>query len=91
MDSNPKKYNFENSAQFFNEPLPYKEDFIEAFKTYCAENSFPIEINDKNEAIFLNSAKAFIAIQLFDENLYNRIVNQKDPFIQKVLGTIDGS
>ena len=91
MDSNPKKYNFKNSAQFFNEPLPYKEDFIEAFKTYCAENSFPIEINDKNEAIFLNSAKAFIAIQLFDENLYNRIVNQKDPFIQKVLGTIDGS
>lgn len=89
MDLKPQKYNFDNPAEFFNEPLPYKEDFIDAFKTYCLENSFPIEINDKNQEIFLNSAKAFIAIQLFGENLHTRIVNQKDPFIQKALDTID--
>lgn len=91
MDANPQKYNFENAAQFFNEPLPFKEDFMEAFKIYCTENSFPIEINNKNEAIFFNSAKAFIAIQLFGENLYNRIVNQKDPFIRKALDAIGAS
>jgi hypothetical protein len=61
---------------------------MEAFKTYCTANGFPIEINNKNEAIFFNSVKAFIAIQLFGENLYNRIVNQKDPFIQKALDAI---
>jgi len=91
MDANPQKYNFENAAQFFNEPLPFKEDFMEAFKTYCTANGFPIEINNKNEAIFFNSAKAFIAIQLFGENLYNRIVNQKDPFIRKALDAIGAS
>jgi len=88
MDANPKKYAFENPAQFFNEPLPYQEDFVEAFKEYCKANSFPIEINEKNKAIFLNSAKAFIAIQLFDENLYVRIANQKDLFIEKALDDI---
>ena len=51
MDLKPQKYNFDNPAEFFNEPLPYKEDFIDAFKTYCLENSFPIEINDKNQVI----------------------------------------
>ena len=88
MDANPKKYAFENPAQFFNEPLPYQEDFLQAFEEYCKVNSFPIEINEKNRAIFLNSAKAFIAIKLFDENLYVRIANQKDLFIEKVLDYI---
>ena len=48
-------------------------------------------LGKQNEAIFFNSAKAFIAIQLFGENLYNRIVNQKDPFIRKALDAIGAS
>lgn len=74
-------------AQFFNEELPYKEDFIAAFKEYCEQNNYPIEI--ENEESLLNSIKAFIAIQLFDENLYTRIVNQGDPFILRTLSEMD--
>jgi carboxyl-terminal processing protease len=87
LDKNINKYNFDNVAQFFNEELPYKEDFIAAFKEYCEQNNYPIEI--ENEESLLNSIKAFIAIQLFDENLYTRIVNQGDPFILRTLSEMD--
>jgi|TARA_B110000285_G_scaffold230203_1_gene296344 carboxyl-terminal processing protease len=89
MDANPKKYKFDNAPMFYNEPLPFKEELVQAFKKYCKENSYPITINDKNEAILINATKAYIAIQLFSENLYNRIVNEKDPFIQKALSEIE--
>ena len=55
---------------------------------YCIENSYPITITKNNEGILINAIKAYIAIQLFGENLYNRIVNEKDPFIQKILTEI---
>jgi hypothetical protein len=41
-----------------------------------------------NEEVVLNSIKAFIALQVFDENLYTRIINQKDSFIQRALDAI---
>ncbi len=87
LDKNINKYNFDNVAQFFNEELPYKEDFIAAFKEYCKQNNYPIEI--ENEESLLNSIKAFIAIQIFDENLYTRIVNQGDSFILRALSEMD--
>jgi hypothetical protein len=74
-------------AQFFNEELPYKKDFRAAFKEYCKQNNYPIEI--ENEESLFNSIKAFIAIQIFGENLYTRIVNQEDPFILRALTEID--
>ena len=87
LDRNYKKYSFDNAARFFNEELPFKEEFIAAFKKYCKENNFPVEVNDDQS--LLNSIKAFIAIQLFNENLYTRIVNENDSFIKKALSQMD--
>jgi carboxyl-terminal processing protease len=88
MDAHPEKYTFNNAAMFYNEPLPFREELIKAFKDYCIKNSYPITITKDNEEILINATKAYIAIQLFGENLYNRIVNEKDPFIQKTLTEI---
>ena len=85
LDSNYKKYNFNNAPQFYSEPLPFQKEFLKSFKRYCKENSLPLEINEENKASVLTSIKAYIALQQFDENTYIRILNQKDPFIQKAL------
>ena len=63
------------------------EDFIAAFKEYCKENNFPIEVKDDES--LLNSIKAYIAIQLFNQNLYTRIINEGDSFIKKALSQIE--
>ena len=89
LDQNIKKYNFDSAARFFNEELPYKEDFIKAFKKYCKENNFPIDVKDDER--LLNSIKAFIAAQLFDENLSTRIINKEDSFIKKALSQIENN
>lgn len=85
LDKNHKKYKFDNAPQFYNEPLPYAEEFIEAFKIFCNDYNLPLEVNEENKDDILNSIKAFIALQLFDENLYIRIINQTDPFILRAL------
>ena len=88
LDKNTDKYKFENAPKFFSEELPFKEDFIQAFKEYCTANNYPIEINGEKGLVI--SIKAFIAMQLFDENLYTRIINQEDPFVKKALRLIEG-
>jgi carboxyl-terminal processing protease len=87
LDKNPNQYIFNSAAQLYNEELPYKETFITAFKKYFKERNIPYQV--KNEEDLVNPIKAFIAIQRFDENLYTRIVNEGDPFIQKALSQIN--
>ena len=89
LDQNIQKYNFDSAARLFNEELPFKEDFIKAFKLYCKENNFPIEVKDDER--LLNSIKAYIAVQLFDENLSTRIINEEDSFIKKALNQIENN
>jgi hypothetical protein len=86
LDNHFKKYKFDNAAMLLNEPLPYAEEFLSSFKDYCKANNIPMDID--NEEVVLNSIKAFIALQVFDENLYTRIINQKDSFIQRALDAI---
>ncbi|OUW75518.1 MAG: hypothetical protein CBD68_04260, partial [Flavobacteriaceae bacterium TMED208] len=88
LDKNHKKYDFDNPARFFNNELPFKEDFLEAFKIFCKENNLPIEINSQSEKRILNSIKSFIALQLFNENIFTRINNQNDDFVIKALEEI---
>ena len=89
LDQNIQKYNFDSAPRFLNEELPYREDFIKAFKQYCEENNFPIDVKDDDSLI--NSIKAYIAIQLFDENLSTRIINKGDSFIKKALSQIENN
>ena len=88
LNKNYKKYDFNNAPQFYNEPLPFQKEFIASFKRFCKNNSLPIEVNEQNEESILTSIKAYIALQLFDENIYIRIINEKDPFIQRALDEI---
>jgi carboxyl-terminal processing protease len=88
LNKNYKKYDFNNAPQFYNEPLPFQKEFIASFKRFCKNNSLPIEVNEQNEESILISIKAYIALQLFDENIYIRIINEKDPFIQRALDEI---
>ena len=88
LDKNHKKYDFNNPARFFNNELPFKEDFLEAFKIFCIEYNLPIEINSQSEKRILNSIKSFIALQLFNENIFTRINNQNDDFVIKALEEI---
>ena len=86
MDKFRVKYKFKNPAKFYNEPLMDQDQFFKSFKEYCLENDFPLKINNKKMVI--NSIKAYIALQLFGENIFTRIINQEDPFIQKALDDI---
>ena len=88
LDKNSKKYNFDNAAKFFNEDLPNKKEFISSFKKFCKENSLPINIDNYIESSVLNSIKAHIALQLFNENVFNRILNQNDPFFIRTMQEI---
>lgn len=88
LDKNFKKYDFTNAPRFFNEELPFQEEFLEAFKTFCKDYSIPIEITSENKKSILNSIKAVIALQRFNENMYIRILNQTDPFIHRALEEI---
>ena len=91
LDKQYKKYNFDNAPQFFNEELPYPEEFIAAFKVFCKSYSLPIKVTQENQARILNSIKAFIALQRFNENMYIRIINQTDPFILRALEEVTKS
>ena len=89
MDKVRGKYNFNNAARFYNEELVDQDNFFKSFKDYCLENDFPIMIN--NRKMLINSIKAYIALQLFGENIFTRIMNQEDPFIQKALDHLNNS
>ncbi|MGB1020159.1 MAG: S41 family peptidase [Flavobacteriaceae bacterium] len=87
LDKNRKPFQFSGPSHFFSEPLPRAEELLEAFKTYSQENNLSIDLKDK-EAI-LNSFKSYMALQLFDENMYYRIKNQKDPFVESALEQLE--
>ena len=86
LDKHYKDYRFDNIQTFLNDPLPNKEAIVIAFETYCKENNIPFEIQNQNA--LLNSIKAYIALQVFDENLYTQIINQNDSFMQRTLEEI---
>ena len=85
LDKNSKNYNFDSAAKFFNEELPNKDEFISSFKRFSKEYSLPIKFDNKFESTILNSIKAHIALQLFNENIFYRIINQTDPFVNRAI------
>ncbi len=83
MDKNRKPFKFSGPAHFFSEPLPNTEALIKAFKSYSKERNLDIDFAKEKEII--NSLKSYMGLQLFDENIYNRVKNQEDPFMLKAL------
>ena len=41
------------------------------------------------EKEIINSLKSYMGLQLFDENIYNRVKNQEDPFMLKALNQLN--
>lgn len=89
MDKNRGFYNSLNKAQFFNEPLPNRDLFLDKFKQFCAENGYALAYEPGDSELLFRSIKAYMALQLFDESEYIRIVNQEDPFIQSAIEAIN--
>lgn len=83
LDKNRNLFQFSGPSHFFSEPLPRADKLLEAFKIYSQEKNLSIDF--KNKEVILNSFKSYMALQLFDENMYYRIKNQKDPFIDRAL------
>ena len=85
LDKNVKNFNFDNKQKFLNEELPNPNEFIDSFTEFCKKNNLPIKVTKKNKENILNSIKAFIALQVYDENTYFKIANQNDKFVIKAM------
>jgi len=83
MDKNRLPFQFSSPAQFYSEPLPEAASLLKAFESYSQERN--LSLNLSNKELLLNSFKSYMALQLFDENMYYRIKNQEDPFVKKAL------
>ena len=66
----------------FERMLPWQE----RFEAYCEEKEIELEIEEQE---ILKSVKAYMALQLFGENTYNKIKNNEDLFMEKALQTLD--
>ena len=85
LDKNVKNFNFDNKQKFLNEELPNPNQFIDSFTEFCKKNNLPIKVTKKNKKNILNSIKAFIALQMYDENTYFKIANQNDKFVIRAM------
>ena len=85
LDKNIKNFNFDNKRKFLNDELPNPDQFIDSFAEFCKKNNLPIKVTKKNKENILNSIKAFIALQVYDENAYFKIVNQNDKFMIRAM------
>ncbi|MGD2004698.1 MAG: S41 family peptidase [Flavobacteriaceae bacterium] len=83
MDKDRLPFQFSSPAQFYSEPLPEAASLLKAFESYSQERN--LSLNLSNKELLLNSFKSYMALQLFDENMYYRIKNQEDPFVKKAL------
>jgi len=89
LDENREKYVFENADNFIAKPLKNSSLIIKNFEKYCKENGINYKINKQKKEAFLNNIKAYIGLQLFNEEVYLKILNVTDPFIKKAIEKIN--
>lgn len=81
MDKRRAYYEGLSKAFFYHEFNVERDYFVNAFVAYCKKNNYPIEMGVKEESTLLQSIKAYMALQLFDEALFIQLLNEKDEFI----------
>ena len=81
MDKRRAYYEGLSKAFFYHEFNVERDYFVNAFVAYCKKNNYPIEMGAKEESTLLQSIKAYMALQLFDEALFIQLLNEKDEFI----------
>jgi len=86
LDMYREKFNYANTKDFIEKPLDEKNLILEKFKKFCNENKIPIDL--KEEIIILNSIKAYIGLQLYNEEVFTQVLNKEDYFMKKTLEII---
>ncbi len=84
LDADRDRFQEYSSAQDFIENAVMDDIILDAFKAYCLRNHFTMEI-DKYHLRIRQIIKATIGLQLFNNNTYNRILNEGDIMIDKVI------
>lgn len=74
-----------NKAQFYNEPLPNEESCFEKFLSHALQRSINAQLLINNKSLGTNAIKAHIGRMIFGEDVYIRIKNQDDLYINSVM------
>ena len=86
LDQNRKAFSKLKEVQLLNNKSSSILPTYEQFSDYCKTNGIEFK-NGKKET--LKAIRANLALQLFGENIFNRIKNQEDIFIDKAIKTLD--
>ena len=89
VDKNRGDYVFENADAFISSPIKNSALIIEAFEKYCRESGVDYEMENLEKEAFLNVVKSYIGLQLFNEEVQLKIVNNSDPFIKRAVEKIN--
>jgi hypothetical protein len=89
LDGQRSYYNNKTAKEFLESPLIDSNSIIEKFKAYCFENN--ITVNFDNKEFIINSIKAYIGLQLFNEKIFTEIINKEDDFLKRALELIKSS
>ena len=83
LDKDPSLRNQFSKEQLLQRELSTPEVWVEGFRAYTQELNVPVEV--ENEALLRQTIRAYIALQLYGENLFTQINNLSDPYIQAAL------
>jgi len=86
LDQNRKAFSKLKESQLLNNRSSSILPSYQEFSNYCKTNGIEFK-NGKKET--LKAIRANLALQLFGENIFNRIKNQEDIFIDKAIKTLD--
>ena len=86
LDQNRKAFSKLKEVQLLNNKSSSILPTYEQFSDYCKTNGIEFKNGEKET---LKAIRANLALQLFGENIYNRIKNQEDVFIDKAIKTLD--
>ena len=81
LDKNRTLYTYESLAALIENPLPNKEELLRSFQTFFKNQGVPVRM--ENELLIENSIKAYLALQLFDQEAFLKIIHEQDDFITK--------
>ena len=86
LDQNRKAFSKLKEVQLLNNKSSFILPTYEQFSDYCKTNGIEFKNGEKET---LKAIRANLALQLFGENIFNRIKNQEDIFIDKAIKTLD--
>ena len=83
LDKDPSLRKQFSKEELLQRELSSPELWVEGFRAYTQELNVPVEV--ENEALLRQAIRAYIALQLYGENLFIQINNLSDPYIQAAL------